>query len=93
MQYLAEDFSEDVAKPIKMLGVQRVGRKGAILGSRTLDTNDLEDQERMNRKWLEGMERHSEPVVWAWVVNLLKHTRLSHVLPRHRNGGQHLCGR
>lgn len=71
MQYLAEDFSKDVAKPIKMPEFSESVER-ALFWFKTLDTNDLEDQERMNRKWLEGMERHSEPVVWAWVVNLLK---------------------
>ena len=53
MQYLAEDFPKEVAKPIKMPEF-RESVKRAMFWFKTLDTSDREDQERMNRKWLEA---------------------------------------
>lgn len=71
MQYLAENFSKETAKPVRMTEF-RESVKRATFWFKTLDTEDRGDRERMIVKWLDGMERQSEPVIWAWVVNVLK---------------------
>jgi len=71
MQYLAEGISKEVARPVRMKEF-REGIKRATLWFKTLDTDDEGDRKRMILTWLDAMERQSEPVIWAWVVNLLK---------------------
>ena len=71
MQYLAEDYSQEMAKPVKMSEF-RESAKRAMFWFKTIDTEDPDDMEQMLKNWLYGMEHHSEPVIWAWVVNLLK---------------------
>jgi hypothetical protein len=71
MQYLAEDFCKEMAKPV-MMPEFRESVKRAMFWFKTLNTEDPDDMEQMLKNWLYGMERQSEPVIWAWVVNLLK---------------------
>ena len=71
MQYLAESISKDAAAPVKMPEF-REAVKRAIFWFKTFDSDDSADQKQMIGKWLESMERQGEPVIWAWLTNLLK---------------------
>jgi hypothetical protein len=46
--------------------------KRSIFWFKTFDSEDPADREQMVVKWLEGMERKGEPVIWAWLVNVIK---------------------
>jgi hypothetical protein len=71
MQYLAESISKEAAEPVNM-EEYRDAVERAICWFRTLDTDDPDDLKQMLENWLHGMERLSEPVIWAWVVDLLR---------------------
>jgi hypothetical protein len=71
MQYLAEGISKGVARPVKMPEF-RESVKRAIFWFKTFDSDDPADQKQMLGSWLESMEQQGEPVIWAWVTNMLK---------------------
>jgi hypothetical protein len=71
MQYLAEGISKGVARPVKMPEF-RESVKRAIFWFKTFDSDDLADQKQMVDTWLESMAQQGEPVIWAWVTNMLK---------------------
>ncbi len=71
MQYLAEDFSTDAAMPVRMPEFSAAVER-AVLWLKTLETYDPHDRDRMTMAWLDGMQQRGEPVIWAWLVNVLK---------------------
>lgn len=71
MQYLAEGISKGVARPVKMPEF-RESVKRAIFWFKTYDSDDPADQKQMIGRWMESMEQRGEPVIWAWVTNMLK---------------------
>jgi hypothetical protein len=71
MQYLAEDISKGVARPVKMPEF-RDSVKRAIFWFKTFDSDDPANQKQMIGSWLESMEQQGEPVIWAWVTNMFK---------------------
>ena len=46
--------------------------KRAVLWFKTLQTDDKQDTARMMAAWLDSITRNSEPVIWAWCVEVLK---------------------
>jgi hypothetical protein len=71
MQYLADDISKGVARPVKMPEF-RESVKRALFWFKTFDSDDPTDQKQMMGSWLKSMEQQGEPVIWAWVTNMLK---------------------
>ena len=71
MQYLAEGISKEAARPVGMPEFSGAVER-AVLWFKTLDSDDLSDQNRMIAAWLESMERQNEMVIWAWLTNILK---------------------
>lgn len=71
MQYLADGISKGVARPVKMPEF-RESVKRAIFWFKTFESDDPADQEQMIGCWLESLEQQGEPVIWAWVTNMLK---------------------
>ena len=71
MQYLAEGISKAAAKPVEMPEFSEAVKR-AVFWFKTFDSDDAADQKQMIASWMGSMERQGEPVIWAWLTNMLK---------------------
>ena len=67
LQYLAESISKDAARPVKQPELSE-SVKRALLWFKTFDSQGKDD---MMKAWVQAMEQQGEPVIWAWLVNIL----------------------
>jgi hypothetical protein len=68
MQYLAENVSSDVARPVKKTEFQEAVKR-AIFWFKTFDS---QDKSKMIEVWAQSMGQQGEPVIWAWLVGILR---------------------
>ena len=68
LQYLAESISKDAARPVKQPEFSE-SVKRALLWFKTFDSQGKDD---MMKAWVQAMEQQGEPVIWAWLVNILR---------------------
>ncbi len=68
LQYLAESISKDAARPVKQPEFS-VSVKRALLWFKTFDS---QGKDEMMKAWVQAMEQQGEPVIWAWLVNILR---------------------
>lgn len=68
LQYLAESISKDAARPVKQPEFGAAVKR-ALLWFKTFDS---QGKDEMIKAWVQAMEQQGEPVIWAWLVNILR---------------------